>query len=431
MGRKKGKQSLGFHSKTERGLYVRSIATHVDERSNTSHDADTSIASISSDFKERPRLVPKALSCLRAFLSEPRAATATLTSVVRGHATESFAALPWPHPRAQTLAELCADRIGETLSGFDLDYCEPFSYLSPDLVARVAAAASVCGELNDRNAPLLLTADVESLSLHGEHLSVCGLASLLPAVKGNAAADVQDLENLSVGGIEGAESDAENDTDWERKPIRRVLSYSGCRCISTLSIWSPLVPATFIELIGKTMPGLRVLALRGCPDASIVNDEEAMEHLTSSLLPTCISAGSALLSALPLLRNLEELDLSGCLWVTDELLLDVLPVLPTVALSRFVYPNACEGHPHSRSNGDDAITPEKCDSPNPYFEDTSTKRDSSKVRMRLRQFICRGSSVTHQGAELASSWHRKQFHRDLAVGRRREDGVSKFRLIWN
>ena len=423
MGKKKGKQSLGFRSKTERGLYVRSIATHIDERTNASPNADTSNADIGSEHGERPRLVPKALSSLRAFLSEPRVVAATSTSVVPQQATESFGALPWPHPRAQSLAELCADRIGETFYGYDTDYCEPFSYLSPQLVARVAAAASERGELNDHNAPLLFTADVETLSLHGEHLSLRGLANLLPAVEGHSATNDEAVVSFCADKNDDAESGAE-DTDWECKPIRRVLSYSGCRCLSTLSIWSPLMPATFIELIGKTVPGLRRLALRGCPDASIVNDEEAMEHLPSALHPLCISAGSALLSALPMLCKLEELDLSGCLWVTDELLLDVLPVLPTVSISRLVYAGTSDGQPHRRNN--EAKLPAALLS---GFDVLSIENESSMVRLRLRQFICRGTSVTSQGAEHANLRRRETFWHDFTAERRHEGTSPLFQLF--
>ena len=394
MGRKKGKQSNGFRSKAERGRFARTVqqTSAVGEVWETEEKTTARAAAVADTT--RPTLAMGTLSSLRSFLAAaPSAPRTTLSVPTAAPAASRFPDFSSPPalPAASKLAELCADVIGKTFSCYDLDLCDTFDFMPPEVVSRISHAASFHSQLNDGNAPLLFTSTVGKLTLYGD-LSPQSLSVMFPQVVSCNRAVV----GRSALGGEAPPGSTGGNGDWEQlgEHIPDFLQSTGCANITSLSLNSPRINGSIIAEMPRFI-GLQELSLVACRDG----DGKA---------PT------SLLSALPQLLCLKVLDLRSCAWMNDDVLEEVLPLLPVSVRHRVEI--------GVRKGGE--LVP-LIDSDRRCCDDSSSARSAAAetwnmsvgshhlvARVNLRRLVVSGTAVTLNGARRARAWQEVNFSWD-------------------
>ena len=332
MGRKKGKQSSGFHSKAARAEFLRSsmcASAPIEEQHIVKPEQPLGSSS-------RPVLRLDALSSLRAFLTSPSTPLASASTPTPQPLTRlGVPATPPPLLRVdaliieppETLAELCVDTVARSLLRYDITALEgkPFSFFPGPLVSRLSTVASQHQQLVDENVEVVFTDSVEALTLHGP-LTARALSALFPTVNmpnicnsswsldetpeasGNSPASAVVVSGFAAGFAAGTTHLVAD--CWEDSvDIPAVLGVKGCSHLHSLDLSSPVLAGSFFGNIAASLPSLEKLSLRSC------HDDDGR-------------AAAALLAGLPRFTRLQFLDLSLCPWLDDELLEYALPLLP-------------------------------------------------------------------------------------------------------
>ena len=359
---KKGKQSSGFRSKAERGNYLSNALKEAAESRPTWWEEVPSAPT-------RPKVRSDALSSLRRFLvareSHPVASSSLLSPPLPPEALDrsvstqmTFRFLGLEESSPESLAEKAAWVVGSTLGAYSSCFSEPLSFIPAPLISRMSYAASSSGELTAQNVHLLFTDNVEALVLHGD-FGIDSLRCLVDAPGDSLSSGVAEVPGITRGGIL-ADVDEQPDFSWEERQIAPLqLSMFRPLNLKALSLGSSNIPGSFILALAEALPNLETLAFLDAPNS------DGLAH-------------SSFLTAVPKFRHVETLELSGCSWVTDELLLEACPLFPVFLVHRLVL----------------AISPDH------QQKSGSCYLGSSSPRLRLQRLICLSTSVTSDGSAL-------------------------------
>jgi hypothetical protein len=336
MGRKKGKQSLGFISKSARAAFVRS-ALSVSCENGAFDEPEFQLPVV----PRRPSLRYETLSSQhQGPISEVIASEIVIDPPSLAFVEKTFV------PPCSSLAELCSDTIALNLSSFENDACTrlAFSMIPPHLLSRISAVASEHRELNDRNVQLLFSSSVKELTLHGR-LSKESICHLNPEIS-NTGSQCENENEVNPNVVPDC---------WEQCEVCSMLT-TGCLQLCSLDISSEFICGCFIVLIAGLLPGLEKLCMTRSTDLDGTSSD-------------------ALATAVPTMTHLKHLDLSLCTWFDDWVLERILMELP---LLPFQDESFSEVHSSEHVAGVAAS-----------FADSHRL-----LRPRLRRLVCRGSGVT-------------------------------------
>lgn len=348
--------------------------------------------------------------------------------------------------RSTSLAELCIDEIGKHFSYFDFqdgDTLNNFNISSED-IDRISYVSSYYNQLNNQNVKCLFSHNVNKLTLHSNCLSC--IDDILPETieLESLSSNSSSINTFNASTCINNNNDDDNldnvnnnddDMDWyhkEEDEIPTFLHHKGCFHLMSLSISSPYMEASFLIRISIHLPLLikleymntihTISSNSNSNNTKSINDTDiSSSNIINSGVNSNISSNNVgfmshiIKDSIPNFKKLEYLNLSNNDWFCNELLIELLSLLPLVSYTMKLMFDV--------SNDKDIIMNQnhQSSSPSVYGNNDMDKITTSKInqeedkeeiylkeKTRLKHLACKETGVTEIGIKSALTMLHKE-----------------------